>query len=874
VLSTAAQGRFAAEFATFLVAAAGLSVVGLRPDLLSRAAWARVTMAIGFMAVGTASFLQGSGIVADRSSVATALVMGAGLVGVAAGLLRWAGGAPARRLMLFGLVFMLLSIALDLRSVTAGDAVLGIGAVLAGVALLEASRRSVAARVAASAAGTLLAVVLVLSVSLSAVLATTFDRDQGRQLVARAATETRLVEDAGSSTALLIARTASLIISASPVGATEIRNLAANPNPQVDPQLSETVLGSIRRTLFPQVSLVYVNQKGQVLGLSLVGNLDQSILTRVVGSAPVQQAIGHGAITHDSERGSVAVANTTAVAVGVEPVAITDAQTLQNVYPGVILAVEPLDTSYLTTRTSDDKDQTTLVLATRDAILASSGPSVDRATALHLAADALDGVAPVNGQRRGGDFYAASTVVASDQTPVMALIAAKPTTVVSQTRDNLFRTLFEIALGGTLLALLLAAAVGERIGAGLRTLTEAAQRIQRGELGVERTNVRTDDEVGVLGAAFDSMAESISEQTAALQKAAQDETALRNQLEAVVAGMGEALVAVDAEGRITLLNRAAEELLEVDATTAVGQWVDDVIVATAEDGTSLPARLRKPSPTRWSTQITLIPEQGPGVPVGLTSGALRSPSGGVAGAVFVLRDLRPEREVERMKSEFLSRIGHELRTPLTAILGYADILRRRKVTEAKAREFHDEIFESGQRLSRIVQMLEFSAAAEAGRSLMRPEVTSVRAIVDSVVSEWGARVNGNLRITRRVARGLPELTADRRWLALSLNELVDNAVKFSPEGGKINVLATPSTTHDGEPAVEIAVVDQGVGMTEADVDRVFGDFAQADSSDTRRFGGLGLGLSLVKRVAEAHGGTVTVESTARKGSKFSIVLPV
>jgi two-component system sensor histidine kinase BaeS len=157
---------------------------------------------------------------------------------------------------------------------------------------------------------------------------------------------------------------------------------------------------------------------------------------------------------------------------------------------------------------------------------------------------------------------------------------------------------------------------------------------------------------------------------------------------------------------------------------------------------------------------------------------------------------------------------------------------------------------------------------------MRPEPTSVRTIVDSVVSEWGARVNGNHAITRRVARGLPEITADRRWLSLSLNELVDNAVKFSPEGGKINVVAGPTTIEDGRKAVEISVLDYGVGMSEADVDRVFSDFAQADSSDTRRFGGLGLGLSLVKRVAEAHGGTVSCDSTQRKGSKFSIVLPV
>jgi PAS domain S-box-containing protein len=337
--------------------------------------------------------------------------------------------------------------------------------------------------------------------------------------------------------------------------------------------------------------------------------------------------------------------------------------------------------------------------------------------------------------------------------------------------------------------------------------------------------------------------------------------------------MGEALVAVDADGRITLINRAAEELLDVDAPSAIGQPVDDVIIANSDDGSDLVGRLRRPSLARWSATITLIPEQGPLVPAAISAGALRGPGGGLAGAVLVLRDLRPERQVERMKSEFLSRIGHELRTPLTAILGYADILVRRKVPDAKARQFYDEIYESGKRLSRIVEMLEFSAAAEAGRSLMRPEPVSVRSLVDGVVGEWQGRLNGNYAVGRRVARGLPDIIGDRRWLALSLNELVDNAVKFSPDGGRIGLVAA-GCDYEGRPAVEISVIDQGVGMSDADRDRAFAEFSQIDSSDTRRFGGLGLGLSLVKRVAEAHGGAVTCASAPRKGSKFSIVLPI
>jgi signal transduction histidine kinase len=144
------------------------------------------------------------------------------------------------------------------------------------------------------------------------------------------------------------------------------------------------------------------------------------------------------------------------------------------------------------------------------------------------------------------------------------------------------------------------------------------------------------------------------------------------------------------------------------------------------------------------------------------------------------------------------------------------------------------------------------------------------------VGQWVERTDGNHPISRRVARRLAVVRGDRRWLAMAIDELIDNAVKFSPEGGPVNVTVTSTTwarNGDGRPAVEITVADQGVGMTAATRRDAFGEFVQGDGSDTRRFGGLGLGLSLVKRVAEAHGGAVLVESAPAKGSKFSMILP-
>ena len=235
---------------------------------------------------------------------------------------------------------------------------------------------------------------------------------------------------------------------------------------------------------------------------------------------------------------------------------------------------------------------------------------------------------------------------------------------------------------------------------------------------------------------------------------------------------------------------------------------------------------------------------------------------------MVLADLTREREVEQMKTQFLARVGHELRHPLVPLMGYAEILNRKQVSPDQAHEMHEVMVAESKKLLRIVELLEFFAASGARRVMLRSDPVDPRALIDDVLRRWEKRVGPDV-IRSRIRKGTPVVMADRRRLSASLDELIDNAVKFSPNGGRISVSAEPA--EDG--GVEISVIDHGIGMTDTEREKALAEFVQGDPSDTRAFGGLGLGLAFVRRVVEAHGGALAARSQLGKGTKVSMFVP-
>ena len=838
----AAQLQFGAEFLGFLAAIAGVALALLRAA--PRRPPPGVAAAFGVLAA--VAFVAGSRLVEDRSDPWVAMPRLLGAAALAAGVVLWTVEVRTKVLLLVGAVVTAAAVPLAALDGVVGpaDAAVAIGGLCMGTAVLDLARRSVASRIAVSGGASLLVIVLVLSVALSAVVDSKLRDEAKKRLDDRAEAEARALK--GNLGVLL--RVSTLARDRLAATAAASREQPAD-RVRVE-QAIERTLSDLTRLSLDREDYLYIGADNSVFGEEAERDLESAGIVALAGEKVVQNARCPSSLGFE-----VVFLAEKAYGVASTPVCGANGTLL-----GRLVALAPLDNGRLASAIPEG-DTTALALFGINGEVAKAGQQPDPAAARLLAslvlADNKERSAEV-----GERFLSVAPIsVGVNDPPALALVASSPTDAISETRDGLFQALFAIALLGTLVALLLAAAVGERIGARLRSLTQAAQALGRGDPGV-RTGLRGDDEVGTLGATFDDMASSIEEKTEA-------EGRLRGRLEAVVGEMGEALVATDAQARITDFNRSAEDLVGVSASATLGRQVTDVISLAADDGTDLASRLKQPPRSQWSTSATLTPLDGPAVPVAVSGAPLRDPDGGPAGGVFVLRDLRGEREVERMKTEFLSRIGHELRTPLTGVLGYSEMLLRREWPRERARQMLEEVNSSGHRLERIVQLLEFFAAAAAGRTLLRLEPIEVRGVIDEVMKVWEPKVQPPLTLNRKVARGLPRVLGDARWLRLALSELVDNAFKFSPVGGAVVV----SAVRAGEGRVEIAVTDHGVGMSVEEVERAFTDFEQGDTSDTRRYGGLGLGLPLVLRVVEGHGGEVRCATTPGRGTRLSLVLP-
>ncbi|MEP6909530.1 MAG: GAF domain-containing protein [Actinomycetota bacterium] len=329
---------------------------------------------------------------------------------------------------------------------------------------------------------------------------------------------------------------------------------------------------------------------------------------------------------------------------------------------------------------------------------------------------------------------------------------------------------------------------------------------------------------------------------------------------AILGNIADGIVAVDREGKVVLWNQAAEQITGVPSAAALGRTPLEV----------LQRELASDDETAHGERLVSVQRGGEEAWLSLTEAIMRDPVGAVSGRIFAFRDVSAERIVEQMKSDFVSTVSHELRAPLTSIYGFAETLLRRDVHfgEPEQQTFLGYIASEAQRLTSIVDTLLGVARLEAGDLHVELVPTDVRTVVSEAVASVShtSDVNGHKFVLHLPDEPLAA-SADGEKLSQVLTNLLDNAVKFSPQGGTVTVEANRRSGR-----VEVRVVDEGQGIPEAERERIFSKFHRAESS--RRPGGAGIGLFIARGLVSAMGGRIWVDSVEGGGSSFAFELPL
>lgn len=359
----------------------------------------------------------------------------------------------------------------------------------------------------------------------------------------------------------------------------------------------------------------------------------------------------------------------------------------------------------------------------------------------------------------------------------------------------------------------------------------------------------------------------------ALEKAIKEEAATRNRIVDIIKSVPDGLLVCDDQTRVVLMNHAAEELLGVRAAEALNQPIATVLAVSDLAG-QLQEVTAPAAPSTWKFHLEL-PQAGTKYPrvIQARTSPMSDPDGRPSGTVTVLRDITRERELDRMKSEFISTAAHELNTPLTAIIGYVELLLKPAEFGAflpdQQRNFLEEIHGKSLVLAKIVEELLDISRLDAGQELpLSKAPCDLPELLTGTLDHFQQRAPRHRFLLELPRNSEPRLLQlDRVKIAEVLENLLSNAVKYSPDGGTVRIYGKIS----GEN-FECTVEDEGPGMPSDQVGQVFEPFYRIDASDTA-VRGLGLGLSLAKLIVEAHHGKIWLESAPGKGTRVSFTLP-
>jgi len=413
------------------------------------------------------------------------------------------------------------------------------------------------------------------------------------------------------------------------------------------------------------------------------------------------------------------------------------------------------------------------------------------------------------------------------------------------------------AAAALVVMLLFARTVAGRIRAPLEATADLAEAIARGDYR-HPTSHHDAPEIQRLSEAIETM-------TAQLEHRLEMMTVDRNKVLAILSSMIEGVVAVDQDERVVHMNTVASKLLDADPATALGRRIWEVTRVSAVreilDETRAKAEI-------CTTECTIAagPQSPSGAVIELRAAPLRDGSG----AVLVLHDITALRKLENIRRDFVANVSHELKTPLTAIRAMVEtMIDDREMPEETLRRFLDRIRDQSGRLTTLVADLLTLARIESSAVATERRMLDARGIVRECAARVGAACEKKqLKLSVSMPAEPVLASADDESLRQIVDNLLDNACKYTPAGGSVWV----RLQRDGD-GLQLEVQDTGIGIDPRDRERVFERFYRVDKARSRELGGTGLGLSIVKHLVQSLGGQITLQSEPGKGSLFQARFP-
>jgi two-component system phosphate regulon sensor histidine kinase PhoR len=455
-------------------------------------------------------------------------------------------------------------------------------------------------------------------------------------------------------------------------------------------------------------------------------------------------------------------------------------------------------------------------------------------------------------------YYVASAFENAGETYVMRV--ALPLSKIAQANRRTLIDVVIVSIVGILLSLGIGGEVSKRITRPIKDLTAITKRVANGHYD-ERIYIRTGDEMGELAHNFNVMSDEVNKQIQEIN----DRNIKTN---AILSSMINGVIAVDNSKNIMFVNSSAEQMFNFKESDIVGKHILKVLRNNALDE-QIHHMIRHNIMMRVEIEV----EEPEKRIFNLYSNPIVSSEVGneKIGVVIIVQDVTEMKKLENMRKDFVANVSHELKTPLTSIKGFVETLLDGAAEQEPVREkFLGIIDVEVERLNSLIEDLLALSEIEKNETAANAEEINIYHSTRNIMDMLGEVAKSReISLLYNCQNELPLLLGNEGWFKQMMVNLVDNAIKYTNEGGEVRV----NVVHEGDD-IKLTVKDNGVGISEEHLDRLFERFYRVDKARSRSIGGTGLGLAIVKHVVKSFNGTIDVKSEFGIGTEFTVLLPI